>query len=307
MLSYHEISTDRDIFDCCDRTPTTNEPGGDCCYDAWLGDLIQVTADWKAANADAANKELEYNLTVEERDRLKAWFSDWEATDEKADALCRQLELFVLHLQKICVVTEKTDKAIEILFCMIEDLYIRVDRLKAAYDKLLQCINCLKRPELAAGVGIMKCLEDYGLKLDAVLQTRDVLIPQVVTVIELAYGMHITICEQYGLKETILYWKKKFNCNTSAPAENTAYGQQTKIEQSGDTHDCCCIEPQISLPIDGDDYYRQLETDYKKVKQDVDLLKKDLDTAKEKRDALLSCKQSLENAINEVNPANKCK
>lgn len=307
MLSYNEISnSERDIFDCCDQKPNGNEPGGDCCYDAWMGDLVQVTSDWKAANAYASNKELEYNLSIEERDRLKAWFADWEATDENADALCRQLELFILLLQKVCIVTDKTNKAIEILFCMVEDLYIRVDRLKSNYDKLILCINCLKRPELAPGIGIMKVLEDYGQKLDAVILTRDIMIPQVVAVVELAYGLHINICEEYGLKRTIQYWKDKFHCNQSG-TESTTYAEQAKIESSSDSHECCCIEPHIHLPIDSDEYYHQLESDYNQTKQRVDVLKKELDSAKEKRDALFACKQSLENAINEVNPANKCK
>lgn len=308
MLVYDKIcNIDRDIFDCCDKNPGNETPGGDCCYDAWVKDLVQVTADWKQANAAAQNKETEYSLSMEERDRLKAWWSDWEATDEKADALCRQLELFVLHLGKVCMVTEKTNDAIEILFCMTEDLYIRVDKLKAQYDKLLQCIQCLKRPELAPGVGIMKCIENYGAKLDAVIQTRDVLITQIVTALELAYGMHINICEEYGLKNVILYWKKKFNCEGSCGSQNDSNNQQVKIEHSGYGKESCRLEPRISLPIDKDNYFLDLEKDYKKAKEDVDHLKKDLDAAKEKRDALLSCKQSLEKAIEEVNPANKCK
>lgn len=308
MLSYNEISnSDRDIFDCCDQKPNNNEPIGDCCYESWKGDLVQVTADWKAANAYAINKELEYNLTVEERDRLKAWYADWEATDENADALCRQLELFVLLLQKVCTVTDKTNKAIEILFCMLEDLYIRVDKLKSQYDKLMACINCLKRPELASGVGIMKFLEDYGQKLDAVILTRDTIIPQVISALEIAISIHTNICDQYGLKETIRYWKGKFNCNQSETDQSTGSFSDSKIENSYHSNECCCIEPRISLPIDTDEYYRQLENDYLNTKQKVDQLKKDLDQAKEKRDALLACKQSLENAINEVNPANKCK
>lgn len=308
MLSYNEVSTlDRDIFDCCDQKPNPNENGGDCCYEAWLGDLVQVTADWKSANAYASNKELEYNLSVEERDRLKAWFADWEATDENADALCRQLELFILLLQKVCLVTDKTNKAIEILFCMIEDLYNRVDKLKSQYDKLLLCINCLKRPELSPGIGIMKLLEDYGQKLDAVILTRDIMIPQVVVVVELAYGLHINICEEYGLKRVIQYWKDKFKCNQSTNPDSTAYPDASKIVKSSEGYECCCLEPAIHLPIDSDEYYRQLEADYLNSKQNVDGLKKELDSAKEKRDALLACKQSLENAINEVNPANKCK
>lgn len=310
MLIYNKVcNVDRDIFACCDENPGDQTTGGDCCYDAWIKDLVQVTANWKEANANAINKEIAYKLTVEERDRLKAWSSDWEAVDEKADALCRQLELFALHVKKVCLVTEKTNDAIEILFCMTEDLFIRVDKLKTEFDSLLQCINCLKRPELGAGIGIMKCIEDYRIKLTAVIEVRDVLIRQIITVLELAYGMHINICKDHGLKEVIYYWKYKFNCD--CPRDNQSQTQSSnlpvKLEQGGSQHAHCAIEPHISLPIDGDSYFSDLENDYKKVKQDVDVLKKELDAAREKRDALLACKQSLEKAIEEVSAANKCK
>lgn len=307
MLAYTKISNiEEEIFDCCDKTTGTDTPGGDCCYDAWVKDLVKVTADWKQANADAANKEMEYALVLEWRDQLKGWCTDWEATDEKADLLCRQLELFVSHLEKISMVTTKTDQAIEILFCMVEDLYVRVDQLKTKYDTLIQCINCLKRPEFESGGGIMACLTDYGAKLDAVIKTRDVMITQLVTVLEIAYSLNLNICGKYGLKAMILYWKKKINCKadeyTGAPA-----AQASKIESMDNQEECCCIEPVISFPIDQDSYVTGLETSFQQVKQKADDLKKDLDAAKEKRDALLACKQSLENAIVEVNPANQCK
>lgn len=306
MLFYDKIGNiNRDIFDCCDKNPGTATPGGDCCYETWVKDLDQVTADWKQANADASNKETAYHLYLEELSRLNTWFNDWEMADEKADALCRQLELFVLHLGKICMVTKKTDEAIEILFCMTEDLYIRVDKLKADYDKLIQCIQCLKRPELGAGVGIMKFIESYGLKLDAVIQTRDILIAQIVTALELAYGMHINLCEEYGLKEVIHYWKKRFNCGGSCGCHSDQQTAQLTAVQGGYGKEHCHLEPHITMPIQEDPYFTGLETDYKNVKDQVNQLKKELDAAKEKRDALLACKQSLEKAIEQVNPANK--
>jgi len=314
MLTYNKAcNVDRDIFACCDENPGDQTPGGDCCYDAWVKDLVQVTASWRSANADAINKEIAYKLTVEERDRLKAWNSDWEAVDEKADALCRQLELFVLHVKKVCLVTEKTNDAIEILFCMTEDLFIRVDKLKTQFDSLMQCINCLKRPELGAGIGIMKCIEDYRVKLTAVIEVRDVLIRQIITVLELAYGMHINICNDYGLKKVLYYWRNKFNCDCGHDDESQNQSQTqssnlpVKMDHAGPQYKHCVIEPHISLPIDGDSYFSDLEDDYKQVKEDVDQLKKELDAAREKRDALLACKQSLEKAIEEVSAANKCK
>ncbi|SHE51502.1 hypothetical protein [Pedobacter caeni] len=308
MLVYNKIcNDDKEKKDCCDKNPGHENEGGDSCYDTWVKDLRQVTSDWRKANAVALKTETEYGLVLEERDRLKAWRSDWEATDEKVDALCRQLELFMLHLVKVGMVTEKTYEAIEILFCMTEDLYIRVDKLKTGYDKLLQCIQCLNRPELGPGIGIMKCIENYGAKLDAVIQTRDVLITQIITALELAYDMHINISEEYGLKSVILYWKKKFNCKGPCGCDHNHNTQQAKIVPGNQGNDSCKLQPRISLPIDEDDYFTGLEDDYKKVKEELDRLKVELDAAREKRDTLLACKQSLEKAIEEVNPANKCK
>lgn len=308
MLKYSTLSDIEDIYNCCksdDGGPDT--PAGDCCNDAWKKDLVEVTADYKEALAIATHKETEYNLAVELRDRLKAWCTDWELTDEKADALCRQLERFILHLEKVCKITEKVDQSIEILFCMIEDLYKRVDKLKIKYDELIQCINCLKRPELAAGVGVMKYIEDYGKKLDAVIATRDALIGKVVVAIELAYGLHINICEEFGLKAVLKYWKDKLNCGCEPVKEEDCEDEHVKVDDDkcGGYKHHCHLKPKISFPIDEDPYFKQLEEDCDKAKEEVEVLKKELDKAKEKRDALQACKEGLENAIAQVET--KCK
>lgn len=308
MLKYSTLSNiEEDIFDCCKQDNGGDPPGGDCCNDAWKKDLVEVTADWKEALAIASHKETEYTLAVEWRDKLKAWCADWELTDEKADALCRQLELFILHLEKVCRITDKVNKAIEILFCMIEDLYKRVDRLKIKYDELIQCINCLKRPELAPGTGIMKYIEDYGKKLDAVIATRDSLIGKVVIAIELAYGLHIHICEEYGLKEVLKYWKSKLNCGCDPVEEEEHEDEHVKVDDDkcGGYKHHCHLKPKIRFPLDDDPYYKQLEEDCDKAKEEVEVLKKELDKAKEKRDALQACKEGLENAIAQVET--KCK
>ena len=308
MLVYNKISNyDTEIFDCCDPDNGNENPGGDCCYDAWVKELVTVTASYKEKNALVTQKQTEYNLAVDWKTKLKAWCDDWEATDEKADALCRQLELFIKHLTKVCKITEKTIDAIEILFCMAEDLYKRTDKLKLKFDQLMVCISCLMRPELAPGVGIMKCIEEYGKKLDAVIAGRDLLLGNIVKALELAMALHINICDEYGLKAVLVYWKEKLNCD-NASSENGhrhEYGDRKRtMVASGSEVKNCELEPQISFPLDADSYYTDLQTQCTNTKAEVETLKTELDNAKHERDGLQACKQSLEKAIEEVK--NKC-
>lgn len=307
MLLYNKISNYEDeIFDCCDTDNGNENFGGDCCYDAWVKELVTVTAAYKEKNALVTQKQTEYNLAVDWKTKLKAWCDDWEATDEKADALCRQLELFIKHLTKVCKITEKTIDAIEILFCMAEDLYKRVDKLKLKFDQLMVCISCLMRPELAPGVGIMKCIEEYGKKLDAVIAGKDLLLSNIVKALELAMALHINICDEYGLKAVLVYWKEKLNCDSSSSTDHLDnYGdKKQKLVPSGIEDKTCELEPQISFPLDADSYYTDLQTQCTNTKAELETLKTALDNAKHERDSLQACKQSLEKAIEEVK--NKC-
>jgi hypothetical protein len=307
MLVYNKIGNYEDeIFNCCDPDNGNETSGGDCCYDSWVKELVTVTAAYKEKDALVTQKQMEYNHAVDWKTKLKTWCDDWEATDEKADALCRQLELFIKHLTKVCKITEKTVDAIEILFCMVEDLYKRVDKLKLKFDQLMVCINCLMRPELAPGVGIMKCIEEYGKKLDAVIAGRDLLLGNIIKALELGMALHINICDEYGLKAVLVYWKGKLNCDSlpSEPSNNNYGDRKRTMMQSGTENKVCELEPQITFPLDADSYYTDLQTQCLNTKAEVEMLKMALDNAKHERDGLQACKQSLEKAIEEVK--NKC-
>jgi len=309
MLSYQPISDiQQDIYDCCEKNPDDMPPSGDCCYDSWTKDLEKVTADWRIASTIAAHKQKEYEITYSWYQKIKAWCDDWVTTDEKSDALCRQIELFITHLEKICKVTHKTGKAIEILFCMVKDLYMRVDKLKEEYDELMQCINCLKSPDLAPGVGIVKCLEEYGKKLDAVIATRDDMILKIIAALELAYGIHIDLCEEFGLKQVLIYWRNVLHC-AGCDESGEGYKHQGKggIKGNNSGIECCDLHPVISFPLDDDPYYKELHQECLDFKEKTEQLKEQRDKANEKRDALQACKDSLETAIKEVDPKTRCK
>src|SRR6476620_11259353 len=139
MLHYHKLEKDDKYIACCDPDPNPNGGTGDCCYDAWTTDVTIVSAKLKQITAYADHKQKHYDIITAWYGSLKTWSDEWEKVDLLADALCRKIDLFVCHLQKICMITEKTAKAIEILFCMIRELYAEVDVLKERYDELYKC------------------------------------------------------------------------------------------------------------------------------------------------------------------------
>ena len=298
MLKYNRIENPRGIFECCDFPKPPYDPGtGDCCYDYWTTDLSDVSNELQCATAIATHKQNEFTYVSDWYNILRGWYTDWESADSKADVLCRSLELFIKHLERICKITKKTARAIDILFCMIEDLYVRVDCLKEKYDQLIKCINCLKNPALASG-GIITCLTNYGAKLDAVIATRDVLIGKVIIAIEYAYELHDNICDEYGLKAVLIYWTNILNCRGDSDCKPD--------ESDEKCPDHCILEPAITFPIDQSAYYQELKSLTETVKTRMHNLKKESDKANEKKAALQACKDGLNKAITAAGPSAKC-
>jgi hypothetical protein len=303
MLYYkskNENNNNQDyIPECCPQPGPGTPQGCDCCYDSWTIDLIMTTNSYKEWDAKATKRQKLYDGKSGWTTKLKNWHDDLESVDQKAEAILRQLEIFIAHLNKICKITEQSNEAIEILFCMIEDLYIRVDDLKEEYDELMNCIASAAKTNSELTNGIVTCLTEYGKKLDAVIATRDVLIQSISSVIEVAYKLHEYLCLNekhcgeekidYGLINILIYWKGIFNGTITI------------------NHGECKFSPCITFPIDTSEYYKKLDHDWKRNKEELTTIKHDLDHAKEKRAAFLACKESLEKAISEVDPKVKCK
>jgi hypothetical protein len=305
MLNYKTKNDKEDsnayIPECC-GTVTTDDPNCcDCCSGTWTEDLKVITRSLKEWTTKADKLSKYYTLRSGWRDKLKGWYDDMTLADEKSDDLVRQIELFINHLNKICLITEETTKAIKYLFCMVEDLYIRIDLLKDAYDELMTCITTAKKThsELDSSQGVLKCLDDYGKKLISVTGTRDVIITTLTQAIELMYQLHESLCLReencgegkpgdYGLINIIMYWR------------DVLYGTIST------NHGKCQFQPFIHLPIDESHYYKKLENDWKETRGDVEDIKKRFDAAKEKRDSFTAYKDSIEKALKEVDRSVIC-
>jgi hypothetical protein len=300
MFTYCTIDEKCDIFECCDF-PHHHPPGtGDCCFDQWTIDFNDVTAQLKRATAKATHKAKHYAAITEWYGVLKGWRDDWESADQKADALCRNLELFIRHLRRVCKITKKTDTAIDILFCMIKDIFCLVDCLKEKYDDLYKCINCLKDPALASG-GIRSCLDDYGKKLDAVIAQRDAILAKIISVMELAYDLHDGICDDYGLRTTLTFWRRILNCE--GQCDELPCEEEPPCEPG---IECCELEPMMTFPIDQDPYFIELNDLTEAVKIKMHELKHESDEANELQASLQACLDGLNTALKASAPGTRC-
>ena len=323
--TYQKLSGDWDvkIKECCDKENPDDPRGCDCCYDDWLDELKKVKAKYGEAEEKAKQLNEELSLVTDRRDKLKKWYDELTKADELARKICDQLEVLLTQTSKVGTNTELAVLAIKTLYCMVRDFYMQIDLIKTKYDRLINCIKCLNNPALAPGVGIVKCLEEYGKKLEAVIATRDELIKMIMAIIKIACRINKNIEPDFGLEIIITEWRDAFNCDISCTDDkdpcDDKYKEQ-KMQRKGQTQQhqqqlqaevsClgdCKLEPILIFPICKDPYYKCVDDQYKKDKAKADELSKTLLEETKKKEALAACKQSLEAAIKEVDPKNRCK
>ena len=172
MLTQHKYANldqavwEPKIKDCCAKENPDDPSGCDCCYDSWLLELKDVKVKYSQTEEKAKQLKDELSVVADRRDKLKKWFDELTTANDLARKICDQLEIILTQTDKIATNTDLAVQAIKTLYCMIRDFYMQVDLIKTKYDRLMNCIKCLNNPALAPGQGIMKCLEEYGKKLD---------------------------------------------------------------------------------------------------------------------------------------------
>lgn len=333
------------VFDCCRKEQPDDPKCSDCCYDKWNDELKDVSTRYGQVVENALQLQNQLSLITDRRNRYKKWVDELNDAEEKAKAISDQLEILAHQSEKIWYNACKANEAIEILFCMIRDFYYQVDKIKQKYDKLQTCINSNNDPSLVKDKGILKCLGEYYKKLEEIIKTRDELIKLVVEAIRLAQLIRNNIstgncpcdhdnydpCKEknpcnckdpadvYGFKTIICDWYCAFHCEegSSGPCnddEGTPEKQQKDTQQGaqqGSTpcvQETCQLKPSFELPIcRNDEYKKKIAGMYDKDNQCVSSLSEDLREANKEKEGLEACKTSLQNAIKEVNPADRCK
>lgn len=279
------------VPDCCDTEDPNDPQGCECCYDTWQEELQKVTITYSQQNEKARLLALELLSATQRRDTLKAWYDELTQTDYLSQHIIDLLEVMLYQAEKIAANTATTVEAIKVLYVMVRDFYLQVDKIKQKYDAVLNCIRCLNHPLLAPGLGIMKCLEEYGKKLDVVIATRDELIKLMLQSLWIAYRIHQNIALEYGLLAMIAELKGILDGS---------------IQSDKDEEDACRLEPILQFPVSDDPYYSDTKTRYENEVSTVETLANELVGLNKKKESSLACKLSLEAALKEVDPKARC-
>jgi hypothetical protein len=296
------------IKECCDKEDPDHPKGCDCCYDNWTEELKEVTTQFREADEEARQVSSELTFILERQGKLKKWYDELTTADELSRSICDQLEVLMDQTEKVYTNTHYTVKAIKILYCMIKDFYMQVDLIKTKYDLIQNCIRCLHDPALDPNQGILKCLSEYGLKLDALIATRDELIKLVMEAIYTAYRINKSLGEDYGLQMVIGEWQSTLNCDescaevTETPADYKSQNKGGKKGSNNDKDEECELIPVLQFPVCNDPYYHLVKEKYDTDKANAGELAKKLVELNKKKESLLSCKQSLQAAIKETDP-----
>jgi len=312
MLTIHKyrlLQNDwyEDVKECCEHKPGDDPGGSDCCYDVWKIQLDAVNRSYKEADEKAKQLQKQLDSAITLRDKYKMWFEDLSKANDLSNYICQHLQVFAAQVDNICCTTDSVARAIYILFCMIKDLYIRIDELKDEYETLINCIRCLNRPELNGG--IIDCLLAYNKKLEAVIATRDKIIELLIKAVKLAFEIHASICSRYGLQRIILEWQMTLGCEIIT---NDVAHSKGKYKPTGDDDDwvlaeTCQLKPMLTFPLNSDQYYTELQDKKTYWDEQITKLTADLLAATKEKEVLLANKANLEKAIQEVDPKNKCK
>jgi hypothetical protein len=314
------IGEGTDIFDCCGGGGPDDSKCTDCCYDNWKDELKKVNQGYSETVEQVDQMKKTLTFVTERRNKFRTWLEELLKAEDMARNICHQLEIIAVQSDKIWLNADKARSAIEILFCMIKDFYFRVDYIKKRYEELQRCIAGNNDSSLVKGQGILKCLDDYLVKLEAVIKTRDELIKLIVEAIKLANLIRNNIstkendgsfkpCEPgtpcncdstdsyYGFKTIICEWYCSFKCDEECvpcASEGTTTQATAKSKGGGgikesNPPETCELEPTFDFPICNDEYKCRVETMFKADEQSVKDLSDQLKEANKQKEALQAC------------------
>jgi hypothetical protein len=330
-----------DIFKCCQTTNPDDPTCTDCCYDKWQDELKEVIQNYQREEEKAIQAKKRFEFASEKSQRYKTWLDELNKAEELARQICYQLDIIATQSEKIWYNSIQAVRAIEILFCMLRDFYMQVDCIKKRYDALWICINSNNDPSLQIkDKGILKCLAEYYKKLEEVIKTRDDIIKAIVEAVKISNlirnGISTQDCPKdydpcgdkkpcncdcppdqvyYGFKTIICEWYCDFKCDQpcvpeSNPKQKTTGSSVQNSQTTTGSELCaaeCELEPVFEFPFCNNPYKGELESCYITSDKEAKDAAENLMKANKSKEALWACKQSLEKAIAEVDPKNRCK
>jgi hypothetical protein len=327
------------ILKCCNPDKPEDTTCTDCCYDSWQTELKTVITKYNKAVESSTQQQNMVNFITDRRDRYKTWIDELTKAESLSLEVCYQLRLIAVQTDKIWYNSCKAVEAIEVLFCMIRDVFSQADKIKSMYDSLQNCISRTTDPSLVSNQGILQSLGDYKQKLDAALKTREDIIKGIIEAIRLANLIQTNISTKecpcgddsknpcpsdsepcvpltggayYGFKTIICEWYNAFACDSDCSDASTQQGAgkskySGSTQHSGEVEADCCLQPTFDFPICKNSFKSDVEGWFKSDDDQLKTLTIELNKVKIEKETLLACKTSLDNAIKATDPKLRCK
>jgi hypothetical protein len=245
--------------------------------------------------------------TSEWEAKLKSFWDRIKRTDELADLVRRELDIFGEQICKVCTNAECTVEAIKLLYFDLLEVYTSIIMLKENLDGDPLCctvglndkLDQIEDPGLPKDSGIRKCLADFGAKLDVVLGLQNDAFKKVLEALKCAYLLLEYICEENdGLKRDIEELTDCFGGvitdDEVAPCEPTP-GLPVR----------CCLDFDNlpTFPIKENAYYIDTQAQYEAAKAAKELAQKDMNNERQDYEAVKACYDSLCDAIEKAKAA----
>ena len=322
-----ELECSPRVKECCHPVKQPGEPptgnSGDCCFEKWTKEFREIDAEYNQADRMVVHLKNRLTHLESQMNMWKAWKEELDKACDYSAKICKQLEIVLHHTTRISRNVWLTKKAMHLLYCMLRDFYMQIDLLKKKYDYLVNCIKCQNNPALAAGLGIMVLIEDFGKKLDAVIQTRDILIQLIISAISIINRINKGIGHHghnFGLHFVLHEWKKAFNCDGN---RNTDDDDDDDDDQEKGFNDARAaryrrmpesefidigLTPIFSFPICESKYYHKINRRYEHDNREYTELVSLIQTETMRSDTLKALRDGLTAVMSDpdVDPAKRC-
>lgn len=211
-------------------------------------------------------------------------------------------------LDKTCKSTSYTITAVEILFCMVKELYTKVDEIYTCYSNISKAIDCSNDQVLKNG-GITDQWADYGKKLQDVINIGNDIFNNIVAALKAANILEESLCgKDYGIHVAIDNIGCLFN-NPSDGSSSVGNGGAGMKPADGDSMEICCTDKLVCpvFPLTADQYYTLTQKQLTAADNRLAAVKPEYDSVSQEANRLQACTDSLTKAIQQAQTAKACK
>ena len=158
----------------------------------------------KEMNAYYSSASAAFNDAKTWEDKIKIYWDNIKNTEDLADTIIADLEKLDIQVECVCSNASGYVEAVKILVCCVKEVGGGLEMLNDDFRDLMTRIDCVKskEPSLDSSKSILKCLDEYRIKLEAALASA---LEALKVALELLKCANLILDEKRGLQSFITY------------------------------------------------------------------------------------------------------